>query len=226
MSNNGREFWTLAAAGTPLASVAKELPYSIQIHDVEGQTLDRPLEGTINIEPDLPPGILASTKTTIVLPTGSPNIHYEASDDHALSRIWLTWEATTTAPEARPGDTAYTAAEPKPSANGSPQADAKREGQIEVSRFPSNASPRNREADYRLALGSLPLKPGDTLKVTFHASDYRGPAAAAAADADPALVFQVTDVAGFEASMYEADQKSAEVLDEIRKKHSGLGETQ
>ena len=43
------------------------------------------------------------------------------------------------------------------------------------------------EADYRLPLQSLPLKPGDTLKVTFHASDYRGPAAAATADADPPL---------------------------------------
>ena len=70
------------------------------------------------------------------------------------------------------------------------------------------------------------MKPGDTLKVTFHVSDYRGPAAAATVDADPPLVFQVTDLHGFEASMYEADQKSAGALEDIRKKHSGLGETQ
>ena len=74
----GEEVWTLATASTPLASVAKELSYSIQIHDVEDQTLDRPLEGAVTIEPDQPPGILARTKTPIVLPTGSPNIHYEA----------------------------------------------------------------------------------------------------------------------------------------------------
>ena len=73
------------------------------------------------------------------------------------------------------------------------------------------------KAIIRLALQSLPLKPGDTLKVTFHASDYRGPAAAATTDADPPLVFQVTDLHGFEASMYEADQKSAGVLEDIRK---------
>ena len=89
--------WTLAAAGTPLASVAKELSYSIQVHDMEGQTLDQPLEGTVTIEPDQPPGITARTKTPIVLPTGSPNIHYEAADDHALGCIWLTWEATSEA---------------------------------------------------------------------------------------------------------------------------------
>jgi len=198
---NGKELWTLATADTPLASVAKELPYSIQIHDVEGQTLERPLEGSISIETDLPPGILTSTKTPIVLPTGSPNIHYEAADDHALGCIWLTWEATSDAAE-------------------------KREGRIEVCRFSPEASPRNREGDYRLALRSLPLQPGDTLKVTFHVSDYRGPAPAETVDADPPLVFQVTDLHGFEASMYDADQKSAGVLEDIRKKHSGLGETQ
>ena len=210
---DGGEAWTLAAAGTPLASVAGELSYTIQIHDVEGQTLEQPLEGAIAIEPDLPPGILARTKSPIVLPTGSPNVHYEAADDHALSRIWLTWEATS-------GD-----ADVHPAGDASPTAE-KREGQIEVCRFPPEASPRSREGDYPLPLQSLPLKPGDTLKVIFHVSDYRGPAAAATVDADPPLVFQVTDLHGFEASMYEADQKSAGVLEDIRKKHTGLGETQ
>ncbi|MGO9113876.1 MAG: hypothetical protein ACLP9L_31995, partial [Thermoguttaceae bacterium] len=106
------------------------------------------------------------------------------------------------------------------------QAAAKREGRIEICRFPPEASPRTREGDYRLGLHSLPLQPGDTLKVTFHVSDYRGPAPAETVDADPPLIFQVTDLRGFEASMYEADQKSAGVLEDIRKKHSGLGETQ
>ena len=78
----GGEVWMLATASTPLASVADELSYTIQVHDVEGQSLEQPLEGTITIEPDLPPGIVVTTKTPIVLPTGSPNIHYEAADDH------------------------------------------------------------------------------------------------------------------------------------------------
>ena len=151
-----------------------------------------------------------------MLPTGSPNIHYEAADDHALGCIWLTWEATSGDADVR-----------RPTIGCTPATAAgKREGRIEVCRFPPEAPPRSREGDYPLALESLPLKPGDTLKVTFHASDYRGPAAAATVDADPPLVFQVTDLHGFEASMYEADQKSAGALEDIRKKHSGLGETQ
>jgi hypothetical protein len=203
--NDGPEVWTLATAGTPLASVASELAYEIQVHDLEGQALDQPLQGTIAIEPDQPPGITASSKSTLVLPTASPSISYNASDDHALGCVWLTWEATS-------GDASETA--------------EKREGRVEVCRFPPEESPRTREGDFVLPLRSLPLKPGDTLKVTFHVSDYRGPAAAETVDTDPPLVFQVTDLHGFEASMYEADQKSAGVLEGIRKKHSGLGETQ
>ena len=72
--------------------------------------------------------------TPIVLPTGSPNIHYEATDDHALGRIWLTWEATAASDIA--GDT---------SAGGE-----KREGRIEVCRFPPEAiAAESRRAIFR-----------------------------------------------------------------------------
>ena len=88
------EVWYLPVRGTPLASLANDLAFLIQIHDAEGQTLEQPLEGSIMIEPDQPPSILATSKTPIVLPTGSPSVHYEANDDHALSSVWITWEAT------------------------------------------------------------------------------------------------------------------------------------
>ena len=203
-TSDGGEVWTLATAGTPLASVAEQLKYSIQVHDAEDQTWEQPLEGSIAIEPDLPPAIAAATKTPIVLPTGSPTMHYEASDDHALSGIWLTWEATS-------GDASQV---------------EQREGRIEVCRFSPEASPRSREGDYRLPLQSLPLRPGDTLKVIFHVRDYRGPATAASVDADPPLVFQVTDLPGFLASQYDADQKTSGVLEDLHKKHTGVGEKQ
>ncbi len=164
------------------------------------------------IEPDQPPSILATSKTPIVLPTGSPSVHYEANDDHALSSVWITWEATVSDTDAS-------------QAVGDGPTSQKREGRIEVCHFSPESPSRSRVDDYRLPLQSLPLKPGDTLKVTFHAADYRGPAAAATTDADPPLIFQVTDLHGFEASMYEADQKSASALEDIRRKHSGLGES-
>lgn len=92
--------------------------------------------------------------------------------------------------------------------------------------LPPEASPRSREGDYPLPLKSLPLKPGDTLKVIFHVSDFRGPAAAATVDADPPLVFQVTDLPGFLASQYESDQKTGGGLDNINTQLTGQGEKQ
>jgi hypothetical protein len=196
----GEELWSLPSAGTPLAAVKDEQPYAIEVTDAEGQVPDRPLEGCVTIEPDLPPQIAISAKSPIVLPTASPKIHYEAADDHALGQIWLTWEATSS-DVSKPTE--------------------KREGRIDICRFPPEAAPRSRAGDYVFALKSLPLAPGDTLKVTFHAADYRGPGDPAITDSDPAVIFQVTDQHGFEASMYEADQKSAEALESIRKNHTG-----
>ena len=134
-----------------------------------------------------------------MLPTGSPNIHYEAADDHALGRIWLTWEATSGDAEVRQASQPDLGRTEVRLESLTPAAE-KREGRMEVCRFPPEASPRSRQGDYPLLLQSLPLKPGDTLKVTFHVSDYRGPAPAATVDADPPLVFQVTDLPGFLAS--------------------------
>jgi hypothetical protein len=215
----GKELWTLATDGTPLASVAQEVPFSIQVRDPEGQTLDQPLKGIVSIEPDQPPGITATTKTTLVLTTGSPNIEYKAADDHALGCIWLTWEAVAGDADVQP------AATNGASAGNAAPAD-RREGRIEIDRFSLDAGLRSQEGNYALPLRSLPLKPGDTLKVTFHVSDYRGPAPAETVDADPPLVFQVTDLPGFLSSMYDSDQKSAGALEDLRKKHSGLGESQ
>jgi len=225
----GAEAWTLATSGTPLAAIVAPLRYAIQIHDMEGQTLERPLEGSINLKPDLPPTIAAKTRTPIVLATGTPNIHYDAADEHALSEVWLTWEANSDdvspSPEARQAGKADVP-QAGDAADHESTAAVKREGQIDLCRFTPDAAPRAREGDFALALPSLALKPGDTLKVTFHARNYRGPAAATTADADPPLVFQVTDLAGFEASMYESDQRSASALEEIREKHSTTGESQ
>ena len=121
---------------------------------------DQPLEGIITIEPDLPPGIAARTKTTIVLPNGSPNVHYEAADDHALGQIWLTWEAVAGDAEVRQADHAHMVPEPDTSAGTAAAAPEKREGRIEVCRFPPEAATRSREADFRLPLAVASLEAG------------------------------------------------------------------
>ena len=70
-------------------------------------------------------------------PKGSPTIHYEVADDHALVPIRPTWEATSSQAGVRPSD--HTA--------GDTSAAEKREGRIEVCRFPPEAcaaEPRGR----------------------------------------------------------------------------------
>ena len=84
--------WTLPVDGTPLAAVAAPLRYSIQVTDVDGLALERPLVGTIRVKPDHPPAITASLVTEYVLPAAKPTIAYEATDDRAISAITLITE--------------------------------------------------------------------------------------------------------------------------------------
>ena len=84
--------WTLPVDGTPLAAVAAPLRYSIQVTDVDGLALERPLVGTIRVKPDHPPAITASLVTEYVLPAAKPTIAYEATDDRAISVITLITE--------------------------------------------------------------------------------------------------------------------------------------
>jgi len=80
------------------------------------------------------------------------------------------------------------------------------------------------EGTYAIDLKTVGLKRGDTLKVTFHATDYRGKNPGKSTDADP-LVFQVTDEQGIMASLLEGDQKSARELELFIKQLLGLGDS-
>ena len=140
----GAETWTLATSGTPLAAIVAPLRYAIQIHDMEGQTFERPLEGSINLKPDLPPTIAAKTRTPIVLATGTPNIHYDAADEHAFSKVWLTWEANYD--EVSPSAEARQAGKPEVLQAGDAadheSAAVKRQGRIDLCHFTPDAAPR------------------------------------------------------------------------------------
>jgi hypothetical protein len=200
-SSEEGETWAPKTVGTPLAAVTEPLRYSIQVTDAEDQQLERPVEGFIRIEPDLPPRVAAATKTPFILPAAQPTIYFGATDDHAVGRIWLTWEVLR--------DGASAAAE-------APQE------QIDIYRSADAAKLQaTQEGAYAFDLGSLHLSRGDTLRVTLHASDYRGQREGKTAHAEP-LVFQVTDEQGIISSMLEGDQKSARELESIIKNLLGI----
>ena len=207
--SGGDEVWAAPSSGTPLAAMAADTRYSIQATDPDDQPLEHPIDGFIRIEPDAPPRVAAATKTPFVLPNAAPTIYYGATDDHALNSVWLTWEATR-ADAAKPSD--------------NPE-ESKTTGRIELCRFPPEKSQRSREAQFPFDLRSLHLHPGDTLRVTLHASDYRGVAEGATTDLETPLAFQVTDIHGIEASMLEHDEKSAGTLETMRRNLTGLGES-
>ena len=237
------QIWSPKLANTPLAAIIEPLRYSIDVVDGEDQTLERPLEGYIRIEPDLAPRIVAATKTPFILPGARPSTYYGVSDDHAVGRIWFTWEVqrgdavvgvgavgnalATGGLQQKPG-VPETAVQP-------PDADTLNAAQnavqnaaqntIELYKLAETDAPEPvLEGTYAIDLKTVGVKRGDTLKGTFHATDYRGKNPGKSTDSDP-LVFQVTDEQGIMASLLEGDQKSARELELFIKQLLGLGDS-
>ena len=83
----GRDGWVLQTEGTPLDVVIEPIRYAIQVTDVDGLQLERPIRGAIRIEADRRPQITASIVTQYVLPEARPTVYYHASDDYGLARL-------------------------------------------------------------------------------------------------------------------------------------------
>ena len=179
--------------------------------DQEGQQLERPIEGTIRIQADLPPRIAAAIVTPFVLPTAKPYVYYRAVDDHALARIWFAYEIVHAERKAREGD--------------APPSETKT-GEIPVYQLAENEKPqRDIDAKHELDLSPLGLVKGDTVKLTAWARDYRGRREGKSTSAEP-LTFKVTDEQGILASMLERDKQSAKELKTMIQRQLGIGESQ
>ena len=198
-SAGGRaDSWALDVAGTPLAAVIEEIPYTIQVEDVDGLHLQQPLQGVIRIEPDQPPQISGSIITPKVLPTARPTIHYAASDDYGLARVAVIRQVI-----HADGQTS--------------------EDQVEIYKPASEqALERKREDRYALDLAPLKLVKGDQVKIVLQAVDFRGPRPGQATLSDP-MVFQVTDQQGILTMMMESDRQSAEQLKKMIHDELGVG---
>jgi len=182
------DVWAIDPAGTPLAAVVEPIRYSIQVTDVDGLSLERPIEGMIRIKVDHPPEITASALTTLVLPTARPTIAFNASDDYGIAEVAALAEVV--------------------HADGSPG----EKTEVKLYTLPTGGPPgknvRNRQ---RFPLAPVKAVKGDQVKVTLRATDDRGGRPGKSAFSDP-LVFQVTDEQGIYAAMSEADRESARRL--------------
>jgi hypothetical protein len=205
----GPELWDLDPQGTPLEAVVQPVRCLIQVTDMLDQQLERPMECVIRILADLPPRVRAATNTPYVLPTGAPSIYFGAIDDHALARIWLTYEIS------RGQEQGESAAGPS--------------GELDVYRLARGEPPRRIvEGTFTFDVGKLHertkirLEKGDIVKVTLAAMDYRGGREGRSTSADP-LIFQVTDEQGLKMSLLEADQQSARDLKTMIQQQLGIG---
>ncbi|MCR4411881.1 MAG: hypothetical protein NUV77_05575 [Thermoguttaceae bacterium] len=192
----------------PLAHVVEPVRYVLQVTDIDGLQLERPIEGVVRIKTDHPPQVTASIITHYVVPTARPTIRYAASDDYGLAKISLIPEIL--------------------------HADGREEEKPEITVFelrPGDAPPKSlpqrdeREAKFVLNLAPLGAVKGDQVKVTLRAIDFRGdPERGKSALSDP-MVFQVTDEQGVLAAMAEQERESLRQVDTMIQTQISVGES-
>jgi hypothetical protein len=210
-SGSTAELW-VGEEETPLACVLQPVRYSLQVTDLEGQQLERPIEGMVRVQPILPPRVAAHTLTPVVVPAAAPKIYLRAVDDHAaIAQIWMTCEITRGKEDGG-----------APSGSGG---EAGRSEEIEVYKMPAAGPTRHDIAlEPTLDFATLGVLKGDVVKVTVWARDFRGPREGKASSAEP-LLFQVSDQLGVLAHLTEADRLTAGELKTMVEKELGIGQS-
>jgi len=192
---------------SPLGTVVEMTRFSVQVTDIEGQRLERPLEGLVRIQADHPPRVAAAAVTRFVLPGGRPQVQYRAIDDYGIASLEAVVEVLRASGETEETEKA-------------------------VYQLPADAKPeKNIEGSLPLRLDELGgggdrrgLRKGDQVKLTLRATDYRGRRPGKSALCDP-LVFEITDEQGILANMLEADRHSAQQLRVMIERQLGIGES-
>lgn len=201
--------WTLSGPDSPLDKIRQPVRYSVQVEDEDGLVLEKPIEGYIRIRADRKPRILPPVlETTLVRPNVIPPIEYTVSDDYGISRLVLNVQVVRKVPMKEDGEDGMM--------------DEVDHLTREVKRIPAEMQPLRSVSDvYPLDLKTIKqLNPGDELKVTLEAFDYRGEFEPQSSISEP-LVLKVTDKEGILRGMRDSDEKSAQSLDEIIETISG-----
>jgi hypothetical protein len=198
----------LTGPGSPLHEIRQPVRYAIQVKDEDGLGLDQPIEGYIRIRADRPPRIAPpDLVTALVMPKAKPTVDFSVSDDYGLSRVAVKVQVVRKVP--------LSMEEPDEMQD---QVDHVTRDMIVVD--PKEQPKRALSGRYALVLESFQLSPGDELKVTLEAFDYRGDFPPDSSISEP-LVLKVTDVQGILLGMRNTDERSAQSLDNIIEISSG-----
>ena len=200
--------WRLADAKSPLQEIRRPVKYSVQVEDEDGLVLEQPIEGFIRIRADRKPRILPPVlEVPLVRPVAVTPIEYSISDDYGLSRIDLKVQVVRKVPMMHEGT--------------EEMMDQVDHSIREVTSIPADRQPVTNLSDtYHLELEHFKLSPGDELKVTLEAFDFRGEFEPQSSISEP-LVLKVTDGQGVLLGTGELDKRSAQSLDDLIKAYSG-----
>jgi hypothetical protein len=205
--------WSLPDAGSPLTCLVKPTRFEVRVVDEDGLPPDVPVAGLIRIRPDGLPRVSADVLTRLVLPTAAPRLAWRAADDHGLREVSLLVEPLPA--ESATGAAAGTTA--NPAAVIVPLVAATADGWIGRDRLPV-------EGTVAVPVASLGLRPGDQVRLTVRAADYRGAADGRTATSDPILL-DITDESGIIKSLSESDERSAGQLEAIIERELKAGGT-
>ncbi len=200
--------WSLSGPVSPLHEIREPIRYRVQVEDEDGLALEQPIEGYIRIRADRPPRIQPpDLVTALVLPKAKPTVDFNVSDDYGLSRLAVKVQVVRKVP--------LSSDEPEDMQD---QVDHVTRDMLVVD--PKEQPKRTLSGRYALVLESFKLSPGDELKVTLEAYDYRGDFQPDSTISEP-LVLKVTDVQGILLGMRNTDERSAQSLDNIIEITSG-----
>lgn len=187
-----RRAWRLDTAGTDFASIGRPLEFTIDVVDVDGFALVEPLRGSLALRADQPPSVTADVVTKFVLPTGKPNVLFQATDDLGVQSLAVERQVLRL--------------------DGSTQTDV-----VPVP-IPSDAVRTGFAGKFPLELASLQLHKGDKVTIRLQARDRRRDDDGRATAQSEPIVLEVTDEPGLYQAMAETDQRSALKMDEIIQK--------
>ena len=182
----------------PFADLQETIHYRVEVKDLDGIELERPIGGVIQVRPDLPPRIAAATVIDLALPNAKPRIKYRAVDDYAIgglsARILI----------ERDGEELQTET-------------------ISIPLGDEEAVLMDIDSNAQVDLSTFSLEIGDSVTVTLIVRDYRGDTEGEATEADP-LVLEIASRSDFLAAMRKVDAQTDEKLDQIIQAQLGIGD--
>lgn len=213
-SDEQQRQWKLPPEGTPLAALRTDWQYEVHVTDIDGLSPALPLRGLLRVMPDAPPTIAASVVHRLVLPTAMPVVHFRLADDYGISRLQLLLDIER-------GEAGQVGPSPSPL---EPTIGQQRRLEIQL---PSSviAGPHLPLTDhYAVDLRSADLMPGDRIKLTLEASDYRGVDNPAATASSEAILLEVADESAVLGAIQQADERGEAQLEEIIRRQLDVGQ--